>query len=174
MVPNMLRASATVAVAAATVAGCSPSTVGSNTTYLPTTTTASPTTPGSTRPTAAPLTVPAATHGEVSRTVLRIAGAATPGSSSTVGRPVKGRSYVVHSACTADGAQSVTITYRLVDARSSSADIPNDERTVMSAQTPCDGRPHMDQVGTLDFPVTVDYDGTAGAVATAYTIVTPQ
>lgn len=123
--------------------------------------------------TAAVLTVPGTTKGEVSRTTLLVSGTDTPANTSIIADPVKGRSYVVRSACTASGAPTATITYRLVDARAASANRTPEKRTVMSSQTPCDGQPHMDWVGSLAFPVTVEYDGTASGVDAAYTIVAP-
>jgi hypothetical protein len=182
MVPTMLRSTATIALAIAAVSGCSGPNTGSGqpSAEAPTSTTApptaapSPTTGGAAQ--GAALAIPGTTKGEVSRTVLRAAGTGTSGSSnsSTIGEPVKGRSYVVRSACSAPDAATVTVTYRLVDARADSVNRTPEERTAMSAQTPCDGQQHMDEVGTLAFPVTVEYDGTAVGVDTAYTIVAAQ
>lgn len=179
MVPNMLRPSAAIALAVAAVSGCSGADTGSGRPSAPastnTATTSTVTPSPTTRAPGIALAIPGTIKGEVSRTVLRV----TPGRSgtdnaSTIGEPVKGRSYAVTSACSATGAVPVSITYRLVDARATNATRTKDELTVMTSQTPCDGQQHLDAVITLGFPVTVEYDGTASGVDTAYTIVAPQ
>jgi hypothetical protein len=171
MVPNMLRTTASIALAVAAVSGCSGATTGSGQPSAPastTTATASTVTPSpTTSAQGVALTIPGTINGEVSRTVLRL----TPGTfgtnnASTIGEPVKGRSYVVRSACSAPAASAVTITYRLIDARADSTNRTTEERTMMSSPMPCDGKQHVEEVGPLAFPVTVYYD--------AYTIVAPQ
>lgn len=182
MVPNMLRSAAAAALTVVAVSGCTGATVGSDQPPGPVST--GTTTPSTGRPSPTPsattegaaLLVPGTIEGEVSRTVLRGTARGTVGGDnvSSISDPVKGRSYVVLSACAAPGAPAVAITYRLADGRASSANQASEERTVMSSQTPCDGQQHINEVGQLAFPVIVEYDGTASGVETAYTIVAPR
>lgn len=166
MVPSMLRhvpafvVGATVALIAA---GC---TAGTSTTVASTSTTQVPTTaaqPSGLTP-AADLHIPAAATGEVSRTTWRTSGVPAPGQTSVIGDPKPGRSYVVKGACQATTSGLTEVTYRLIDARSSSAGRSLDDRTVVE---------HQDGVGTLTFPVTLQYDSVLTGVTTAYTGVVP-
>ncbi len=150
---------ATTALAAVTLAGCSGPT--------------STPTPVPDHP-AVSLLIPGTAIGEVSRTIVYNTGASRGSNAHTISDPVKGRSYVVRSACSAPGAAQVTLTYQLVDARASSFDRSVQERTVMSSRTTCDGQQHVDEVGPLAFPVAVWIDGPASAVSDGYTIVVPK
>lgn len=182
MVPDMLRFAAVLALTVVTVSGCTGATVDSRDSSAPPTTraatqstqTPSPTPRATTKGGA--LLIPGTLQGEVSRTVLRgtARGAVGGDNVSSISDPVKGRSYVALSACTASAEPAVAITYRLADGRASSANKPAEERTVMSSQTPCDGQQHINEVGRLAFPVIVEYDGTTSGVETAYTIVVPR
>jgi len=110
--------------------------------------------------------------GEISRTTLRTSGVLIPGQTSVISEPTPGRSYVVKGACQAATA-GVAVAYRVIDARSSSAGRSLDERTVVASSLPCDGHEHQDWVGTLTFPVTVQYDPVPTGVTTSYTVVIP-
>ena len=175
MVRSMMRLAASVAVAAVALASCStppptpkkPATVASTTS----TTTAAPTTSRPTATTSA-LVIPGKVKGEVSRTVLHVAGVDVPGGTTSIWDPVKGQTYLVKSACVST-EPGLLLPYRLVDPRPSSANLPLEERTVMSSETRCDGTEHVDGVGTLSFPVIVEFDETQSAVITAYSIVAP-
>jgi hypothetical protein len=179
MVRSMMRLAASSAVAAVALAGCStpatspggpPTTVASTTS---TTTAAAPATSGRTAgATTARLVIPGKVKGEVSRTILHVAGVDVPGGTSSIWDPVKGRSYLVKSACVSTDP-GLLLTYRLVDPRPSGASLPLEERTVMASQVRCDGSEHVDGVGTLLFPVIVEFDETQSAVLTAYSIVVP-
>lgn len=179
MVRSMMRLAATIAVAALALAGCStpatspsrPLTTVASTTS--TTTAASPATSGSTAgATTARLVIPSKVKGEVSRTILHVAGVDVPGGTSSIWDPVKGQSYLVRSACVSTNP-GLLLTYRLVDPRPSSASLPLEERTVLSSQMQCDGSEHVDGVGTLSFPVIVEFDETQSSVLTAYSMVVP-
>lgn len=177
MVRSMMRLAASVAVAAVALASCSappptpkkPATVASATS---TTTVASTTSRPTARATTAALVIPGKVKGEVSRTVLHVAGVDVPGGTTSIWDPVKGQTYLVKSACVSS-EPGLLLTYRLVDPRPSSANLPLEERTVMSSETRCDGTEHVDGVGTLSFPVIVEFDETQSAVITAYSIVAP-
>lgn len=181
MVPNMLRATASIALAVAAISGCSganagsdpPSAPASTNTATPSTVTLSPTTNATAQGVA--LTIPGTIKGEVSRSVMHLTGVDTPTKSNIVGEPVKGRNYVVRSACAASTPALSTITYYLMDARADRPTNPTSQRpTAMTSQTPCDGQQHIDQVGPLAFAVRVDYGAMEGGVDTVYTIVSPQ
>jgi hypothetical protein len=178
----MLRTAAAVALALVAVSGCTnatkgldaPTSAASTITATPSTGTPSPTRSATSEGVA--LVIPGTIKGEVSRTVLRSTEPGTVGGDnvSSISDPVKGRSYVVLSACTAPAGSAVALTYRLADGRASSANQTPEERTVMSSQTPCDGQQHVNEVGRLAFPVVVEYDGTPSGIDTAYTVVAPR
>lgn len=172
-----MRLVAPIALVAVALASCSspttkPKNPATDASTTPTTTAA----PTTSRPTAsaatAALAIPAKVKGEVSRTVLHNAGVDVPGGTTSIWDPVKGQTYLVKSACMST-EPGLLLTYRLVDPRPSSANLPLEERTVMSSQIRCDGTEHVDGVGTLSFPVIVEFDETQSAVITAYSIVAP-
>ena len=160
------------AAAALIAAGC---TAGTSTTVAPNSTTQAPATPAqpSSFTPAADLHIPVAAAGEVSRTTWRTSGVPTPGQTSIISDPKPGRSYAVKGACQATTTGLTAVTYRLIDARSSSAGRSLDDRTLVTSSVPCDGREHQDGVGTLTFPVIVQYDSELTGVTTAYTVVVP-
>lgn len=175
MVPSMLRHVPAIVLGAAAALIAARCTAGTSTTVATSSTpqaSATPAQPSSFTP-AADLHIPAAATGEVSRTTWRTSGVPAPGQTSIIGDPKAGRSYVVKGACQATASGLTEVTYRLIDARSSSAGRSLDDRTVVQSSFPCDGWEHQDGVGTLTFPVTVQYDGVLTGVTTAYTVVVP-
>lgn len=174
----MMRIAAPIAVAAVALSSCSTPTTSPSRPPTTVASTASTTTAAraTSRPTGsattAGLVIPGKVKGEVSRTILNNAGVDVPGGTSSIWDPVKGQSYLVRSACVSTDPD-LLLTYRLVDPRPSGASLPLEERTVMASQVRCDGSEHVDGVGTLLFPVIVEFDETQSAVLTAYSIVVP-
>lgn len=172
MVLNVTRPAVVFVLAVAVLSGCTQGTVDPSPKPTPPTSSA----PSTTRsPTAVPsaLVVPAPTKGEVTRAV--VSGAAGGGSQqrTVTAAPVKGRSYVVKSACTADEA-TIPVSYRLLDARAGSDDKSTAERLVMAASVACDGVPRVDSAGPLSFPVLIQYDAVPAGVVSAYAVVVPE
>jgi hypothetical protein len=169
MVRHMVRVAVVLVVAVAVLSGCTEATVDPS--PVPPTGTASSTSPAAAVPRA--LSVPVPVEGEVTRAV--VSGAEGGGSQkrTVAATPIKGRTYVVKSACAAD-ATTTTVSYRLLDARPDSGSQSTAERLVMAASVVCDGVPRVDSAGPLSFPVLVQYDAVPSAVASAYAVVVPE
>ncbi|MCW2637570.1 MAG: hypothetical protein JWQ99_3937 [Blastococcus sp.] len=160
------------------IAGCTSTTTevaAPSGTSEPTTTAAAPSSPTTS------LTFPAQVAGEVARSVYAsenqpagtLENAPEAGvEQHVVGEPEAGRDYVIQAACLA-GARQSTVTYRLLDARESSAQLPVEQRAISAGELPCDGTTSVNSAGPLPGPVQVEFDGRPADVIGIYVVVVP-
>ena len=85
--------------------------------------------------------------------------------------PAKGRSYVVHAACSASGP-GASVTYQVLDARPST---PETQRTLTSGEVPCDGTVTADGASPLvGNVISIDLTKISERVTRAYAVIVPE
>lgn len=131
-------------------------------TTAPTVTATTPTT----APTGTSLTFPSQGAGEVARAIY-----VPHAHTRTLWRaPTKG-SYMVRAACSASGP-GATVKYEVLDARPST---PETERTLTSAEVPCDGTVTANSASPLSGNVIgIQLTNISDRVTRAYAVIVPE
>lgn len=169
----MNRSTVVVVLVAATCSGCSQAQVDPGPTRKQAPDISAGRSHGQPQPAPSRLDAPRVGPGEVTRAVVTGAPGGGSQESTVSAIPVKGRSYLVESACSADDPTTM-VSYRLQDSRPDSDGKPAAERLVMAASLACDGVPRVDRAGPLSFPVVAQFDSVPPGVASAYAVVVPE